>query len=265
MNAAINDAGRIYFGNEFCENLIPAIARAKKFYALARSRRKKFTFVTPFVTNAGLKKLDAVLEFLNAQHAVEVVFNDWGVFKLMKDKFPNLQPVLGRLLTKQRRDPRILRIFNDERAFFFVPTPDKRELSLFLRRKLPAALFQHYQASVINLPVFQEYLLRLGINRIEIDNLVWTMDVRVNKKLGISVYLPYGYITTSRMCGQLTLTYASCKKECKKYFFQIEDKTLPVPLYSIGNSIFYKSRPPTKEYLEQLGIDRIVYQPRLPY
>jgi hypothetical protein len=264
-NADINGADRIYFGNEFCENLIPTLASLKKFYFFTKSQYKEFTFITPFVTNAGLRKLRSLLNFLNSQHNIEVVFNDWGVFKLMRDRFKNLKPVLGRLLTKQRRDPRMLKIFCGERKLLVkFGSNQKRKTMLFLK-KIPRTLFEHYQASLINLPVFQEYLLSLGINRLEIDNLVWKMNIKVNKKLGVSIYLPYGYIATSRMCGKLTLTYAACKKECKKYFFQLEDASLPVPFYGIGNAIFYKSTPPSNQYLGKLGIDRIIYQPRLPY
>ncbi len=265
MEADINDADRIYFGNEFCENLIPGIAGLKKFYLFTKSQGKEFTFVTPFVTNLGLRKLESSLNFLNSQYKTEVVFNDWGVFKLIKDKFKNLKPVLGRLLTKQRRDPRMLKIFFGKQEFTEILNRGNKGKTILFAKKVPPALFEHYRASVINLPIFQEYLLSQGINRVEIDNLVWNMNIKINKKIGVSIYLPYGYITTSRMCGKLTLTYAACKKECKKYFLQLEDESLPVPFYGIGNALFYKSNAPSNKYLEKLGIDRIVYQPRLPY
>jgi hypothetical protein len=264
-DTAINGVDRIYSGNEFCENLIPTLASLKKNYLFARSICKEFTFVTPFVTNAGLKKLERLLGFLNDQDKIEVVFNDWGVLKLIKERFNDLEPVLGRLLTKQHRDPRMVQIFHDKRKFLVEFSPDKKDTSIVFPKKIPRALFEHYQASVINLPLFQEYLLGLGIKRLEIDNLPWEMDVRVNKKIGVSIYLPYGYVTASRMCGKLTLTYAACKKECKKYFLRLRDPSLPAPFYGIGNAIFYESKPPSDKYLTALGIDRIVRQMRLPY
>lgn len=265
VETIVKNIDRIYLGNEFCENLIPILDTLKRGYFYAKAKNKKFTFVTPFVTNVGLTRIEGLLNFLNNQKDVEVVFNDWGVFKLIKDKFKNLKPVLGRLLTKQRRDPRILKIFLDRQKFREILSPDKKRKTILFPKEVPRTLFEHYQASVINIPVFQEYLLSQGINRIEIDNLVWEMNVKVNKKIGVSIYLPYGYITTSRMCGKLTLTYAACKKECKKYFLQLEDESLPVPFYGIGNTIFYKSKTPSNKYLEKLRIDRIVYQSRLPY
>lgn len=254
---------RVYFGNEFCENLIPSFAMLKKWYFFAKAGKKEFTFVSPFVTNRGLKKLEYLLAFLNEQRPAEIVFNDWGVFALVKNKFRGLIPVLGRLLTKQRRDPRMLKIFSGKQKFVESVKADKK--CLLLPKRAPAGLFRHHQASIINTVIFQEYLLSEGINRVEIDNLAWEMKVKTNKKIGVSIYLPYGYITTSRMCGKLTLTYAACGKECKKYFFRLEDKTLPVPFYGIGNTVFYASKVPSEGYLRKLGIDRIVHQPRLPF
>ena len=256
---------RIYFGNEFCERLIPGVEVLKKAFSLADSGGKEFTFVTPFVTNAGLNRLEAPLEFLNSRRNVEVVFNDWGVLMLMRGRYTKLKPVLGRLLTKQRRDPRIAEIFFGKRKTREIFSADNKEKLIFFARSVPETLFEHYQGSVINLPAFQEFLLSQGVRRVEIDNLAWEMKVTVNKKIGVSVYLPYGYVTTSRMCGRLTMSYAACKKECQKYFLRLDDDSLPAPFYGIGNTVFYESRVPSDEYLSKLGIDRIVYQPRLPF
>ncbi len=258
------DIDRIYFGNEFCQNLIPTLNTLKKWYIFAKDEGKGFTFVTPFVTNAGLTKLKSLLAFLDYQKNIEVVFNEWGVFKLMKDNFRNLIPVLGRLLTKQKRDPMMLRILLGKQKARVMRMTDKTTRILF-PKKVPHSLFEHHQASVIDVSIFQKFLFSEGINRVEIDNLVWEMKVRTNKEIGVSIYLPYGYITTTRMCGKLTLTYKACGMECKRYYLQLEDESLPVPFYCIGNTIFYKSEFPSEEYLKALGIDRIVYQPKLSF
>jgi hypothetical protein len=265
----VRDAGgaadRLYFGNEFCENLIPSVQALKKMHRAAEARHRGFTFVTPFVTNAGLQRLEGLLSYLDRRQGIEVVFNDWGVLKLLRDRFRNLEPVLGRLLTKQRRDPRMMRIFTSPQKFRESISPDGKVKTVLIAKKTPHSMFEHYQSSVINLPAFQEYLISQGIFRVEIDNLVWPMKIEMNRKIGVSVYLPYGYITTTRMCGKWTLSYAACKKECRKFFIRLNDASFPVPFYGIGNTIFYESKPPSYDYLRQLGVDRIVYQPRLPF
>jgi hypothetical protein len=261
---AINNvrADRVYFGNEFCENLIPQYGRLKQCYALAKLKDKQFTFVSPFVTNYGLRKLECLFEFLDKQGAVEVVFNDWGVFDLLNRRFRNIVPVLGRLLTKQRRDPRLQKILLGRQQ---IVNRAKGTKTVFVPKKIPVTLFEHYRGSVINVPIFQKQLLSWGIKRIEIDNLIWGMNISVDKRIGVSVYLPYGYITTGRACGKISLTYAACRKECQRYYIRLEDKDLAVPLLSIGNTVFYKSPPPSLEELKKCGIDRIVFQRRLPF
>jgi len=261
INKLVNigkDVDRLYFGNEFCENLIPGINILKERYVFAEKKKKNFTFVTPFVTDAGLDKLKILFAFLNQQKDTEVVFSDWGVFYLLKNNFRNLIPVLGRLLTKQRRDPRMMKIFLDKQSQIVIKTKQRKIIKI--PKKVPPALFEHHQASVINTPVFQKFLLSEGIKRVEIDNLIWKMNIDVPREIGVSIYFPYGYISTGRMCWRTCLSYAPCKKECKKYFFHLKHKSLPVPFYAKGNTIFYKSTRIDFENLQHLKNLRIVYQ-----
>jgi len=259
------DVDRIYFGNEFCENLIPDLQSVQEVFSWAGTSNVGFTFVTPFVTNSGLNLLENILSFLDSQRGCEVVFNDWGVCRQLKNRFKNLIPVAGRLLTKQRRDPRMLNIFESKRDFIEKKSPDGTKRKILIRKPVPAGLFEHYQGSVVNVPAFQEYLSSNGIKMVEIDNLVWKMRVDLPERIGVSIYLPYGYISTSRMCGKLTLTYKACGQECRKYYFELTDPSLPVPIYGIGNSVFYRSKTPSAAYLKRMGVTRVVYQSRLAF
>ena len=266
MNEVKKDADRIYFGNEFCENLIPDLRVLKKWYLFSRKEKKDFSFVTPFVTNRGLKKLKELFGFLDSRNGVEVIFNDWGVFYFLKHHFKNLIPVLGRLLTKQRRDPRILSVLLNKQKKITCFIGNNKTKHIFSCKKAPPpTLFEHFQSSIINVPVFQKFLINNGIKRVEIDNMIWKMKINIPAEIGVSVYFPYGYISTTRRCWELTLGYNPCKKECKKYFLCFKDASLPAPFYSIGNTVFYKSRVLSCEELKQTKNFRIVYEPRLPF
>lgn len=260
-----NDVERVYFGNEFCENLIPEPKLLEKWYFRIRDKKKSFSLVTPFVTNYGIKRIKYLCAFLNEQGGAEVIFNDWGVFRIMREKFRRVNPVLGRLLTKQRRDPRILKILLGRQKMVKRFFQDRKRKVLLVPKRVPLELIRHYRASLINLPIFQKYLLSEGINRVEIDNLIWGMNIKLDKRIKASIYLPYGYITTTRMCGKLNLTYAACKSECKRYYFALTNKSLPVPIYAIGNTVFFKSKLSEPQRLIRSGIDRLVYQPKLPF
>ena len=103
------------------------------------------------------------------------------------------------------------------------------------------------------------------VMRIEIDNLAWEMNVKVRKPLKVTLYLPYGYVSTSRKCSKLTLTDRPCQKECQRYFLKVKDKISHVDFYGMGNSIFFKTQIPSEVYLRKIGVDRIVYQPKLTF
>lgn len=100
---------RLYFGNEFCERLFSSPEDLKIISDFVLEHRMNFSLVTPFLTNAGIKALKPYLEYTAANFSSpEVIVNDWGMLKLLRDEFSKIQPVLGRLLTKQKRGPRIL-------------------------------------------------------------------------------------------------------------------------------------------------------------
>jgi hypothetical protein len=256
---------RIYFGNEFCENLIPTLGLMKSWVSFAKLKNKELTFVTPFVTNLGIEKLKYLLAFLNKQKSCEVVFNDWGVFKLIRDNFINITPVLGRLLSRQRRDPRLIDIINGRQKIREVYSPKEQEKFVILPKKIPSSLANYYRTCVLGVSAFQQFILSCGINRVEIDNLVWKMRLKLNKRLKVSIYVPFGYVSTTRSCGKLTLTYKPCQKECKDYFIRLGSESLLSNVYAIGNTVFYKNAEPSVGYLKDLGIDRVIYQPRLPF
>ena len=105
LKYAGQEYGRIYFGNEFCEKLIPAVAEVEKVRDYCKKNKTGFSLVTPYVTDAGMAKLDKLFSFLLGNgESCEVIVNDYGVLSLINEEYPVLRPVLGRLLTKQKRD-----------------------------------------------------------------------------------------------------------------------------------------------------------------
>lgn len=264
---------RLYFGNEFCEKLIHQTKELEKVVTYCNKKKLGFSLVTPFVTNSGLAILEKLFSWLRDNKiSCEVIINDYGVLDLISEKYQFLLPVLGRLLTKQKRDPRILNLIKKE--------PENRvflrdnEYSIILARKTPDALISHFKEANINVPIIQNFLRRNRINRVEIDNLLQGMNLKVPKEdFCASLYVPYGYITTTRLCSanlfrkakRFSCSISHCVKECRIYTLRLRNKYLPL-LYKKGNTIFFKN--PTmlmqSELLEK-GINRIVYQPEIPY
>lgn len=100
----------LYFGSEFCEDRLPDAEQARAFCAMACERGWQPTLLTPLVTPAGLDTVHRLLAALAAQRwQPAVVFNDWGVLGLLRERHRSLQRRAGRLMNRSLRDPRAVR------------------------------------------------------------------------------------------------------------------------------------------------------------
>ncbi len=100
----------LYFGSEFCEDRLPEVDEASAFCDLARERGWEPTLLTPLVAPEGLRIVGALLDELTANRCEPaVVFNDWGVLGLLRERHPLLPRRAGRLINRSLRDPRAYR------------------------------------------------------------------------------------------------------------------------------------------------------------
>lgn len=238
---------RVYFGNEFCERLIPNKAQLKKVLDFTKEKKIRFTFVTPYVTDEGINKLKTLFSYLSKiDKGIEVIVNSYGVLNIV-NQF-GLIPVLGRLLVKQKKGPRILN----------------------LTKNLPSPALRRFKQTNIT-SIVEKFLKQNNVKRIELDNALQGIDISL-KELKASIYYPYVYVTTSRFCmtnlceksnqrGMLGIF--PCKKECQKYAFELRNKHMPKTLILKGNTQFFKNDT-LPEDLKEKNIDRLVYQPEIP-
>ena len=230
-NIDIKQVDRIYFGDSFCQNLIPEKQILLETYKLISDNNVKFTLNTPYVTDEVLKKVLVNIETLyKYDNNFEVVFNDWGIFHEIKKTFPNIKLILGRLLTKQRTDPNALKIITNsqEGSNDIVP------------KKVPKSLYKHFQGSIVNDKIFQEYLNENNIKRVELEYLVWDMKIKLPNDIKATVYYPYAHITTTRNCGILNMTYAKCNKMCRDVKIEYPSNLQhPFSYIVMGNTVYY--------------------------
>ncbi len=256
---------RVYFGNEFCEHLIPTPSLLARVYSAVQAKGLAFTLLTPSVTDDGIERLTPLFAFLaGREERSEVVVNDWGVLRLLRREFPNLARVLGRLLNKMLRDPLAA-------AYYCLhPLTPKPTLSALRRSNL-------------TVPVYQAFLKRSGIEMVEVDNVVQGTDMDF-KELGFAaaLYVPYGFVTTGRTCLFASLNQpkakkftvsATCSKECQRHYAECSYDGPPFTgnpfvLLHRGNTVFYAQGEDlvrsALRHAEATGIERITYQPRIP-
>lgn len=241
---------RLYFGAEFCQNLIPSAEDLNSAMEFISKNKMDFTFVTPFLTNEGIKIIKPLLKLvIKVKPDAEIVVNDWGLLGLINREYPGLNLLLGRLLSKQKRGPQILNLMG----------------------KVPEDMIRHFRQSNVDSPVFSNFLVSKRIKRIELDNLLQGIS-RPLPSLKGSLYIPFAYITTTRIClfglrkdnaDRISRVIAPCNKKCREGVFMLRHKKMPADLLLKGNTQFFKNEQ-LPDNLDDLNIDRIVYEPEIP-
>lgn len=241
---------RIYFGNEFCERLVPSSRELDEVLSFVKERRLDFSLMTGYQTNETLRKIKGLFDTVRATGMpAEVIVNDWGVLRVARE-YP-FRPVLGRLLSKQKRGPRILTVIHS----------------------LPETVRERFRECGVN-SCFADFLREANIGRVEIDNLLQGTSFKGCGAVPIpfSLYVPFGYITVSRQClytyeERLSRPAAGgrCAKTCTAQQYVLSHLDMPVPLILKGNAVFFRNND--MRILENEGkgkIDRIVYEPEIP-
>jgi len=241
---------RLYYGNEFCEHLLPSLEELKQALDFALARKIQFTLVTPFLTDGGLAKLEPLLSYLKKNHPMsEIVANDWGLLHKLSSQFRFGGLILGRILVKQYRDPcfKKLRYRIKKRASNFFKTSN---------------IDFSYDRMV-------SFLSAKGISRIELDNLMQGIIRKTSLKA--SLYFPYGYVAPTRYCPTALIAQKIksvrvipiCSKECQGHTFRLIHPFVPKDLLLKGNTIFFKNEALPRS-LEKMSIDRLVFEPEIP-
>ena len=264
---------RIYWGAEFCQNLIPTIQDTEKILAFINRGNLKFTFVTPFVTEQGLNKLEkAFTWFKKIRLFPEIVVNDWGVLECLESEFKGyFEIALGRLLVRQQRDPAIKKVIEKQLPFAVRGKDGKIRIVV---HRVPGLSFQQgIKASYASSGLAQGVFSRFGIKRVELNNVMQGLNLQ-GLKLKRSLYTPFVNISTTRFCPmesrfQKVNRINVCKMECQRYYDILRNRAVSKVVYKRGNTTFYKN-PIKMQILANLtrmgaNIDRIVFQPELPF
>lgn len=267
---------RLYYGNEFCQRLIPPVMHLERILCVIEKRKLNLSLVTPYVTNEGLEKVAALFELLKKRQVnCEVIVNDWGVLNLLNREYPGFTPVLGRMLTKQKRGPRIIKLLERKSGIRLIKSPESPKQKFYvLTKKLPLELDPYYKGSnTSSVAIIHNFLMKQRVKRIELDNVAQGLFLELPKEeIKASVYLPYVYISTTFFCPtagcdreeESALKIKPCRKQCQKYVFKLRHKTMPKVIFLKGNTLFYKNPQAALNEFKALGIDRIVYAPEIP-
>ncbi len=235
-------AGRLtalYFGAEFCEQALPDPAEAEALCRGARARGLEPVLLTPVVTGAGLRAVEGLVRALDGQgFRPTVVFNDWGVLRLLRRRFPGLPVRAGRLLNRSLRDPRA------------AGGATRGSGGTRLRR----------------------LLAREGVAALETDpDLGGGFLGRGGEGLARTLHLPFAFVASGRNCllkgqalgvGELTRCLGTpCPRPCRSGPRRVRREDTRLPLWRAGNTVFCRV-PPERARSLVADADRIVLHGR---
>ena len=237
---------RLYIGNQFCQHLFPSDEKLLELLQKAQRESLQVTVAFTCQKESMLKSTGQLLQKLDQwcdghERKLEVIVNDWGLAGLVGRTTSHLNPVLGILLNKYKKDPRM------------SYKPGNRML---------------LKENNLGLEDYRKYLQdEFAIHRYEWECCGQEQEYPQGHN---SLYFPFYQTNTSQYCP----LYACCttgvrgrQKEpvnCPQY---CQDKVLLYPdhLKMVGryNSLFALDdtllrMPEQMEQLMQSGIDRLV-------
>ena len=176
-----------------------------------------FSYIREFMLTSVGKLLEKVDNWCCIHGVnVEIVVNDWAVVEMLHGKTTRLCPVLGTLLNKRKKDPRMKYKSGD--------------ISLFQRNSLNAEFYRDFLAKEFH------------IHRYEWESCGYPQEFPPGKN---SIHLPFYQTNTSQYCPLYALCTTGdrgmqqlaehCPKFCEKYSL-----LYPEHLHMIGryNSLF---------------------------
>ena len=236
----------LYFGSEFCEDRLPDPAEAKAWCEAAHDRGVEATLATPLVSPEGLRSVERLLDGLaSAGLRPAVVFNDWGVLGLLRERHASLPRRAGRLMNRSLRDPRAY-------------------------RDAPGGTATHDTGRHVRL---RALLRTLGVGAIETDadlegGYLGERDDGGAVRLDRTLHFPFTYAASGRGCplkaalypegGGFAQAFADpCPAPCRGRPLPVQRPDTALPHWRAGNTLFYE--PPREAMRSWLPrADRIV-------
>jgi hypothetical protein len=218
-----------YFGSEFCEDRLPGMGEARAYCAMAEDRGWEPTLLTPLVTPAGLELVDRLLAALAASGcAPAVVFNDWGVLGLLRERHASLPRRAGRLMNRSLRDPRAY-------------------------RDAPCGYATHDRSRFERL---HRFFVDAGVTAVETDadldgGYLGAGPDGAGGGLARALHLPFTFAASGRNCPLKALLYPDgdgfskaladrCPAPCRTGPVPVRRDDSPLPHWRGGNTLFYE-------------------------
>jgi len=201
---------------------------------------RTFSFVTPYVWNVMLEKLEESLSYLNdlkIKNPIEVVVNDLWVLRLLTTKYTNLKISFGRVIHKLLKTPLIDTYgYEAHPAWELIKNKTEQE-KLTLRDEIVKWQMRFYNSSEVSLWVYRNFLEKYNVARVTLDFMEKREDLYDNSRfweIWIDLYYPWALIFTGRLCDTSAIENEKrwsytlddiCPRTCNRYDISYKVKT----------------------------------------
>jgi len=227
--AALPDGVGAALGSEYCVHLLPSPGRMAGVAGEASARRIPVVLLTPYFRDAELRRAIPLFRAIPEGADVDVAVNDWGALQAVRGLFPRMKLSLGRLLSGQKRCPRIgvsPRLTEEGRAWH------------------GEGLFSSTRA--------REYLAAgYGIARYHVDEIPWGGGIPPAGREGaagasLCVHTPWAMVTVSDACpwigGISSSAVASCPRPCRGGAVALREPSMGAEMVLRGKARFVDGR-----------------------
>jgi hypothetical protein len=226
--AGLPDGVGAALGSEYCVHLLPTAARMAEAVAEAARTRAPLLLLTPYFRDAERKAAIPLFRAIPSGANVDVAINDWGALQTLRGMFPGMRPSIGRLLSGQKRCPRIgssSRLTEEGRRWHGE--------GIFSSPRARAYLAAEYR-----------------VTGYHVDDLPWSRPAPGGGDLEadaptLYVHLPYAIVTVSDACpwigGVSSASVASCPRPCRGRHVALREPSMGACLLQRGKARFVPS------------------------
>ena len=216
----------VYFGNSYCEHLLPTPLEIAKAYSYFNDAHHNFVFVFPPISENKMEDAKAILSELERLGVTEVVVNDFGMLHLTKEVF---KPILGVNFTKSIKN-----------AFLDAKEPLEVNTTQLNNQK---NLTTHLEFEIDFLRAFYK---SIGVSRVSLENRAYDIAfLREKPYFYADIYYPNSIISHSRACDiagihndkQTYFPAKNCQKHCTQTSLRFEHSKV-LNLYQDFNAIY---------------------------
>ena len=238
-------------GSEYCVHLLPSAARMAEAVREATAKRAPLLLLTPYFRDAELKAAIPLFRAIPGGATADVAVNDWGALQTLHGLFPRMRLSIGRLLSGQKRCPRIgasARLTEEGRMWHGE--------GIFSSPRARAYLEESY-----------------GVTGYHGDDLPWSRPApedagREADAPFLFVHVPHAIVTVADACpwigGASSASVASCPRPCRNGHVLLREPSMGGDLLQKGKARFTSRDPAGADRSSPPGAGAVVTYPDLP-